>query len=223
MEDHAGEIASVFRRFDFDKDGTIRRDELARVLRSLDPDSFDDGAVDALLVSADKNKDGTIDYEEFAIWVTEDPGHNVMSRSNKLDHTFLTHAKRFEWHAVFDLLERRPDLINCHIAGRWSVLHQVYGIKPRYFHFGRPLNGSRIDFDLVDQVPYRRPGADLLDVASWMIPKEDEYQSRTMAKTLTESGALAWADPETGDAASKDSLTELHEETLRGLHTIPEA
>jgi len=125
MEDHAGEIASVFRRFDFDKDGSIRRDELARVLRSLDPGSFSDGAVDALLASADKNGDGTIDYEEFAIWVTEDPGHNVMSRSNKLDHAFLTHAKRFEWAAVFELLEARPDLINCHIAGRWSVLHQA--------------------------------------------------------------------------------------------------
>lgn len=42
-----------------------------------------------------------------------------------LEHTFLDHAKSFNWSAVKDLLKTNPDLVNVRPAGRWSALHQA--------------------------------------------------------------------------------------------------
>jgi len=62
-------IAEAFKNFDEDGDGIISAEELRKVLYRLDPFSWNDRKVDALLRAADTNGDGNIQYEEFVEWV----------------------------------------------------------------------------------------------------------------------------------------------------------
>mmetsp|Transcript_890 Transcript_890/g.2052 ORF Transcript_890/g.2052 Transcript_890/m.2052 type:complete len:739 (+) Transcript_890:87-2303(+) len=58
----------AFRRFDADGDGHITREELAAVLKELEPTVWTDRTIDSLLNAVDTNRDGRIDYEEFVEW-----------------------------------------------------------------------------------------------------------------------------------------------------------
>jgi len=62
-------IRDAFQRFDTDGDGVITMTELARVLRRLDPFTWTNCKVNALLRAADTNNDGSIQYEEFVAWI----------------------------------------------------------------------------------------------------------------------------------------------------------
>eukprot|EP00929_Paragymnodinium_shiwhaense_P044839 TRINITY_DN22993_c0_g1_i1.p1 TRINITY_DN22993_c0_g1~~TRINITY_DN22993_c0_g1_i1.p1 ORF type:complete len:660 (+),score=227.94 TRINITY_DN22993_c0_g1_i1:55-2034(+) len=97
----ADRILAVFKRFDLNGDGVIQRSELGTILRAIDPDSWDDGALDSLLDAIDENGDGGVDYEEFVKWISSggdgsstamDAGSPdklldaILSRSPHLDH-----------------------------------------------------------------------------------------------------------------------------------------
>jgi len=65
-------IVDTFSRFDTNGDGVITREELAKILKRLGPDQFNDYAIDTLMAVADTNKNGLIEYKEFVAWVMQD-------------------------------------------------------------------------------------------------------------------------------------------------------
>lgn len=62
-------IGDCFRRFDVDGDGVVTRQELASVMRKLDPQVWTNDRIDRLLATVDSNGDGRIQYDEFVHWV----------------------------------------------------------------------------------------------------------------------------------------------------------
>eukprot|EP00930_Biecheleria_cincta_P040965 TRINITY_DN2804_c0_g1_i2.p1 TRINITY_DN2804_c0_g1~~TRINITY_DN2804_c0_g1_i2.p1 ORF type:complete len:238 (+),score=51.78 TRINITY_DN2804_c0_g1_i2:49-762(+) len=63
------QIASLFRRFDKNGDGTIERRELEQVLRVLNRHLYTDKEITKAMKVIDKNKDGLVSYEEFVEWI----------------------------------------------------------------------------------------------------------------------------------------------------------
>lgn len=63
------DVTQVFKRFDTNGDGQIDRNEMAEVLRQLDPERWTNRNATLLLMAVDSNFDGKIDYEEFVAWV----------------------------------------------------------------------------------------------------------------------------------------------------------
>lgn len=61
-------VLEAFQKFDADGSGSISRDELAEVLKALDPEDWDNESVDELLAAADKNGDGELSVKEFLNW-----------------------------------------------------------------------------------------------------------------------------------------------------------
>ncbi len=70
-------ILEIFRKNDTDGSGSISRDELAAVLKSLDPEDFDPGSLDKLLCFADASGDGELQAEEFVTWLFAEDGKAV--------------------------------------------------------------------------------------------------------------------------------------------------
>jgi len=67
-------VLEAFKRFDADGSGSVSREELSSILKTLD-DTFDDEAIDGLLVLADASGDGELQIEEFLRWIfVEDQG-----------------------------------------------------------------------------------------------------------------------------------------------------
>jgi len=62
-------VTTVFQHFDRNGDGVIQREELVQVLRLLDGDSWTDERIDELVIAADANRDGKIQFDEFLKWV----------------------------------------------------------------------------------------------------------------------------------------------------------
>jgi hypothetical protein len=67
-EKEAGEIASIFARFDLNDDGVISRDEFKKICAQFSPEIQSDAEISAALSIIDTNKDGTIDLKEFVRW-----------------------------------------------------------------------------------------------------------------------------------------------------------
>jgi len=65
---HDEKVIEAFQKFDADGSGNISREELAEVLKALDPDEWDNAAVDEVLAAADKNGDGELSIKEFLNW-----------------------------------------------------------------------------------------------------------------------------------------------------------
>ncbi|KIW82217.1 hypothetical protein Z517_05244 [Fonsecaea pedrosoi CBS 271.37] len=63
-QDFAHETRAAFNVFDKDGSGTISADELRQVMKSLG-ENLTDEEIDEMIREADKDKNGTIDYEEF--------------------------------------------------------------------------------------------------------------------------------------------------------------
>jgi len=64
----AEQIITTFRQFDTNADGVISRQELARLLKMLDP-RWDDDDIEVLLQAADTNGNSRIEYAEFVNWI----------------------------------------------------------------------------------------------------------------------------------------------------------
>lgn len=62
------EVVEAFKRFDVDGTGSISRDELAEVLKSLDA-AWEDDSIDQLLAMADQSGDGELQIKEFMHWI----------------------------------------------------------------------------------------------------------------------------------------------------------
>ena len=58
-------IRKTFQKYDKDGNGVISRDEFARVVKDKYQAEMTPSQVDALMIQADKNKNGQIDYEKF--------------------------------------------------------------------------------------------------------------------------------------------------------------
>jgi len=63
-QDFAHETRAAFNVFDKDGSGTISADELRQVMKSLG-ENLTDEEIDEMIREADKDKNGTIDYDEF--------------------------------------------------------------------------------------------------------------------------------------------------------------
>ncbi|CAE8735967.1 unnamed protein product [Polarella glacialis] len=63
-------VLEAFRAWDVDGDGRIDPTELERVLVLLNP-SFTKTDMTKMMKAIDKNKDGSIDYEEFTDWIAD--------------------------------------------------------------------------------------------------------------------------------------------------------
>lgn len=70
MARDADVILSIFDSFDQDGNGILTKEELTLTLQELDPD-LRTAQIDALLSTADLNKDGVVSYREFVTWITE--------------------------------------------------------------------------------------------------------------------------------------------------------
>jgi Ca2+-binding EF-hand superfamily protein len=63
-EEQRRQLKSAFDMFDADGSGALSRSEVRQVLRALDVENRNDAAVDAVFATADRDKSGTIDFEE---------------------------------------------------------------------------------------------------------------------------------------------------------------
>jgi len=74
-------LVAAFKFFDLNGDGTINWNDLTEIVKQLDPDSWTDEKVNAVLKAVDKGETGCIDYSNFATWITSDTmeGKRVMT------------------------------------------------------------------------------------------------------------------------------------------------
>eukprot|EP00443_Scrippsiella_acuminata_P049919 CAMPEP_0115417020 /NCGR_PEP_ID=MMETSP0271-20121206/23910_1 /TAXON_ID=71861 /ORGANISM="Scrippsiella trochoidea, Strain CCMP3099" /LENGTH=953 /DNA_ID=CAMNT_0002841397 /DNA_START=68 /DNA_END=2930 /DNA_ORIENTATION=+ len=63
------EVMDQFQKFDQNGDGVIDRQELARVLKHLDARVWTDDSVGQIMLVADTNQDGRIQFDEFLQWI----------------------------------------------------------------------------------------------------------------------------------------------------------
>eukprot|EP00931_Biecheleriopsis_adriatica_P077378 TRINITY_DN50960_c0_g1_i1.p1 TRINITY_DN50960_c0_g1~~TRINITY_DN50960_c0_g1_i1.p1 ORF type:complete len:530 (-),score=108.96 TRINITY_DN50960_c0_g1_i1:39-1505(-) len=63
------EAKELFKRFDSDGDGTVSADELTRILQASIP-GLSKHDCDLIMLDADSNKDGKIDFDEFIDWLS---------------------------------------------------------------------------------------------------------------------------------------------------------
>mmetsp|Transcript_84232 Transcript_84232/g.272290 ORF Transcript_84232/g.272290 Transcript_84232/m.272290 type:complete len:924 (-) Transcript_84232:326-3097(-) len=82
------EVMDQFQRFDQNGDGVIDRPELARVLKHLDAKVWTDDSIGQIMLVADTNKDGRIQFDEFLQWIfgpgDKDGRAGVASRVDQL-------------------------------------------------------------------------------------------------------------------------------------------
>jgi len=71
-QDFAHETRAAFNVFDKDGSGTISADELRQVMKSLG-ENLTDEEIDEMIKEADKDQNGTIDYEEFVQLLSPKP------------------------------------------------------------------------------------------------------------------------------------------------------
>jgi len=71
-QDFAHETRAAFNVFDKDGSGTISADELRQVMKSLG-ENLTDEEIDEMIREADKDRNGTIDYEEFVQLLSPKP------------------------------------------------------------------------------------------------------------------------------------------------------
>jgi len=68
----ADETRAAFNVFDKDGSGTISAEELRQVMKSLG-ENLTDAEIDEMIAEADKDRNGTIDYEEFVQLLSPKP------------------------------------------------------------------------------------------------------------------------------------------------------
>ena len=69
MLSHITSVGNAFAKFDVNGDGNVTKEELARVLRKLDPELFTDERVNGLFAAMDRNNDHHISYTEFVDFI----------------------------------------------------------------------------------------------------------------------------------------------------------
>ncbi|CAE7913937.1 unnamed protein product [Symbiodinium sp. KB8] len=95
-------LIELFRQLDRNGDGVIERKELGRVLEALDPISWTDERIDQLLIEADTNVDGKIQYGEFVRWLFTDGSDQAAFCRSVKD---ISKGLRFQVEALVGLRE----------------------------------------------------------------------------------------------------------------------
>mmetsp|Transcript_37673 Transcript_37673/g.90024 ORF Transcript_37673/g.90024 Transcript_37673/m.90024 type:complete len:711 (-) Transcript_37673:121-2253(-) len=134
----ASEVLEAFKRFDADGSGSISREELSEVLKSLD-ETLDE-QVDNLLVLADASGDGELQVEEFVRWIFADDQQLAMSGVHditltisgcsfkKLNGDYVqqvgeSHCQR----PLYYCASNQQLLFYCSKWSQWSIFHKISG------------------------------------------------------------------------------------------------
>eukprot|EP00930_Biecheleria_cincta_P056795 TRINITY_DN4284_c0_g1_i1.p1 TRINITY_DN4284_c0_g1~~TRINITY_DN4284_c0_g1_i1.p1 ORF type:complete len:903 (-),score=169.33 TRINITY_DN4284_c0_g1_i1:656-3364(-) len=89
------DLKAVFSKFDGNGDGTLDINELKRVLLVCNP-KFSEQEMDCIMQEADKNRDGRIDYAEFADWLASDQENASILGVRAIDEEVLrNHQKEY--------------------------------------------------------------------------------------------------------------------------------
>ncbi|CAJ1345553.1 unnamed protein product, partial [Effrenium voratum] len=79
---HDEKVIEAFQKFDADGSGNISKEELAEVLKALNPDDWDNASVDEVMAQADKNGDGELSVKEFLNWAFAESDIITSSKGN---------------------------------------------------------------------------------------------------------------------------------------------
>ncbi|CAJ1332561.1 unnamed protein product [Effrenium voratum] len=79
---HDEKVIEAFQKFDSDGSGNISKEELAEVLKALNPDDWDNASVDEVMAQADKNGDGELSIKEFLNWAFAESDIITSSKGN---------------------------------------------------------------------------------------------------------------------------------------------
>jgi len=122
MGDTARVIKQAFQHWDLDRSGTISKEELEQVMRSICPMSEDE--IDMLMQEADANGDGVIEYSEFVDWLTKPAkqsyGRAILDYSQILKPLFQVYDRKGTGSIGFE------DFEECH-----AILQNSLKIHPR--------------------------------------------------------------------------------------------
>ena len=83
-------VLTAFKRFDEDGSGFISREELGKVLQSLEPDEWDNDRISELFATADSSGDGKLQIGEFLKWIfAEDPKAIGLGLGRVAEYTYV--------------------------------------------------------------------------------------------------------------------------------------
>ncbi|CAE7649019.1 unnamed protein product [Symbiodinium pilosum] len=136
-------LISLFRQLDRNGNGVIERKELGRVLEALDPISWTDERIDQLLIEADTNVDGKIQYGEFVRWLFTDGSDQAAFCRSVKD---ISKGLRFQVEALVGLRE----LCSVPEKERNEALELVLSVLERIVEELRRLKQKGWDLSEVD-------------------------------------------------------------------------
>ena len=117
MASQQAAVLEAFKKFDKDQNGSISKEELAEVLKTLDPEDWDDNAIDRLMASADANGDGALQIDEFLRWIFAE---DVEQLGTELGNSSLT--------ILIDGCSRAD------LNGEYVQQDEFYGRRPVFFN-----------------------------------------------------------------------------------------
>ncbi|CAK9008277.1 unnamed protein product [Durusdinium trenchii] len=152
-------VLAAFKEFDTDDSGSISREELGEVLKSLSEDAWDDSAIDQLLSQADESGDGELQISEFVRWLfAEDLS---IFKTKGLRKSFRAGDFTF-------LIQQSPSE---ELNGEYVQQKKPYGRRPVFMKVGDDEISDRFLY-------YHKPSK------SWMINKS-KSKKRPEAKLQT--------------------------------------
>lgn len=86
-------VLEIFKRSDLNADGRLEKHELMLILQKLDPVGMTDTFLKQMMVEADINMDGAIDFEEFLNWVWYGSGVHQETLMGQVTETVSATAK----------------------------------------------------------------------------------------------------------------------------------
>jgi len=116
----------------------------------------------------------------------------------ELQHFFLDQAKNAQWANVNEILDMRPDIVNCHPADRWTALHQAVYWQSQ--DIVRELLARRADPGL----PNPRLGYSAAELAA-------EYGLGSICRVIR-----LWSVAQQQQQQQQDMLPELHSQLEEG-------
>jgi len=98
-KDAGEEIKLLFNTFDTNKDGSISKDELKRLLQHIDDELWSDEVVDKLLLGIDTSGDGELQFTEFWAWIAGHggtPGVGDEMKAKLIEDAIAKDREKFE-------------------------------------------------------------------------------------------------------------------------------
>eukprot|EP00913_Durusdinium_trenchii_P018608 g17486.t1 len=154
-------VLAAFKEFDTDDSGSISREELGEVLKSLSEDAWDDSAIDQLLSQADESGDGELQISEFRPIITHPSQDLSIFKTKGLRKSFRAGDFTF-------LIQQSPSE---ELNGEYVQQKKPYGRRPVFMKVGDDEISDRFLY-------YHKPSK------SWMINKS-KSKKRPEAKLQT--------------------------------------